>query len=214
MRDFGSADGLLMRFSKPSPAMMVALLALFVALGGSSYAAIKLPKASVGPKQLKKNSVTSPKVKAGSLLLSDFKRSQRARLRGPQGLQGAQGAKGAQGVQGVPGQDATNLFAYVRDTGGGTAATLEYEQGATAMSDPAGENNFVSPYRVTFDRNLDNCVAHVTTGQGRPSGSAGFIASFPIAVIQDAGVVSVALFEVVGGATTGRDESFMLSVLC
>jgi hypothetical protein len=200
-----------MRFSKPSPSMMVALLALFVALGGSSYAAIKLPKASVGPKQLKRNSVTSPKVKPGSLLLSDFKRSQRTQLRGPQGLQGAQGARG---VQGAPGQDATNLFAYVRDTGGGTAATLEYEQGAKAMSDPAGENNFISPYKVTFDRNLDNCVAHVTTGRGRPSGSAGFIASFPIAVIEDAGVVDVALFEVVGGASTGRDESFMLSVLC
>jgi hypothetical protein len=85
------------RFRRPSPSMLVALLALFVALGGSSYAALKLPKNSVGPKQLKKNSVTSPKVKRGSLLLSDFKTSQRTSLRGPEGPQGPQGASGDPG---------------------------------------------------------------------------------------------------------------------
>ena len=34
------------------------------------YAALKLPKSSVGPKQLKKNAVRSKKVKGGALLLS------------------------------------------------------------------------------------------------------------------------------------------------
>jgi hypothetical protein len=42
-----------MRSPRRSPAMLVALLALFVALGGSSYAALQLPRASVGTKQLK-----------------------------------------------------------------------------------------------------------------------------------------------------------------
>jgi len=81
----------------------VGLLALFVALGGTSYAAVKLPKNSVGSAQIKAgavntselkkgavrngdlgsgavtgskikgNSVTSSKIKPGSLLLSDFK---------------------------------------------------------------------------------------------------------------------------------------------
>ena len=83
-----------------SYANVLATLALFIALGGSSYAALSLPKASVGPKQLKKNSVTSPKVKRGSLLLSDFRASQRAKLRGPQGLQGL---PGPQGIKGDPG---------------------------------------------------------------------------------------------------------------
>jgi hypothetical protein len=45
--------------------MLVALLALFAALGGSSDAALKLPKNSVGGRQLKKNRVTSPKVRPG-----------------------------------------------------------------------------------------------------------------------------------------------------
>jgi hypothetical protein len=47
--------------------MVVALLALFVAMGGVGYAALKLPKNSVGTKQIKKNAVTSIKVKNHSL---------------------------------------------------------------------------------------------------------------------------------------------------
>lgn len=46
---------------------VVALLALFVALGGSAYAATQLPKNSVGPKQLKKNAVTTAKIKKGAV---------------------------------------------------------------------------------------------------------------------------------------------------
>jgi hypothetical protein len=84
-------------------ANVTSLLALFVALGGSSYAALNLPKASVGGKQLRKNAVTSPKVKPGSLLLSDFRRSQRAALRGPVGAAGSQGPAGPAGAQGVQG---------------------------------------------------------------------------------------------------------------
>jgi hypothetical protein len=92
-----------MQVRRPSPAMLVALAALFVALGGTSYAALQLPKGSVGTSQLKRNAVTSPKVKPGSLLLSDFKRAERSRLRGPQGPQGPQGQQGLQGPQGVQG---------------------------------------------------------------------------------------------------------------
>jgi hypothetical protein len=96
--------------SRMTFANVTSLIALFVALGGSSYAALALPKGSVGPKQLKRNAVTSPKVKPGSLLLSDFRRSQRAGLRGPQGAQGPQGPLGPQGPKGDPGAPgATNL---------------------------------------------------------------------------------------------------------
>jgi hypothetical protein len=52
------------RLRAPSPAFVIALIALFVALGGTSYAAINaLPKNSVGTKQLKKNAVTGVKIK-------------------------------------------------------------------------------------------------------------------------------------------------------
>ena len=52
---------------RPSPAMVVACIALAVALGGTSYAAITLPKNSVGPKQLRKNAVTPVKVRANAI---------------------------------------------------------------------------------------------------------------------------------------------------
>ncbi|WP_139175729.1 collagen-like triple helix repeat-containing protein [Nocardioides lianchengensis] len=72
----------------------VAFLALFVALGGTSYAAVQLPK----------NSVTSQQVKNGSLLRKDFKTGQvPAGARGPQGLRGVPGAAGAPGEPGLPG---------------------------------------------------------------------------------------------------------------
>jgi len=51
----------------PSPAMVVACLALLVALGGTGYAAIKLPANSVGTKQLKRGAVTGVKVKSNAL---------------------------------------------------------------------------------------------------------------------------------------------------
>jgi hypothetical protein len=51
------------RLRAPSPALVISLIALFVALGGTSYAAIHLPKNSVGSKQLKKNAVTGVKIK-------------------------------------------------------------------------------------------------------------------------------------------------------
>ncbi len=46
---------------------VVAYLALFIALGGSSYAAIKLPANSVGAKQIKKDAVRSSDAKNSSL---------------------------------------------------------------------------------------------------------------------------------------------------
>jgi hypothetical protein len=54
----------------------VATLALFVALGGASYAASTLPPNSVGTQQLRDGAVTAPKVKHGSLLARDFRTGQ------------------------------------------------------------------------------------------------------------------------------------------
>jgi hypothetical protein len=51
----------------PSPAMAVALAALFVALGGSAYAAFSVPKNSVGTLQLKKGAVTTKKIRNGAV---------------------------------------------------------------------------------------------------------------------------------------------------
>jgi hypothetical protein len=50
----------------------LALLALFIALGGVSYAAVKLPANSVGTSQLKNNAVLGSKVKDASLTGADI----------------------------------------------------------------------------------------------------------------------------------------------
>ena len=47
--------------------MVVALIALVVALGGTGYAAVHLPKGSVGAKQLKKNAVTKAKIRSNAV---------------------------------------------------------------------------------------------------------------------------------------------------
>ena len=79
------------------------MLALFVALSGTAYAAT-LPRNSVGTAQLKRNAVTSAKVKPRSLLASDFRRGQLpAGPQGPQGPQGPTGPRGPEGLHGVEG---------------------------------------------------------------------------------------------------------------
>jgi hypothetical protein len=81
----------------------VALIALFVALGGTSYAAIRLPANSVGTKQLKKNAVTLKKIKPGA----------RKALRG---RRGATGPPGTNGQPGPPGPGAVRIdFTRPRD---------------------------------------------------------------------------------------------------
>ena len=58
---------------RPSPAMVIACLALVVALSGTSYANIlNVPVNSVGTVNLKANAVISSKVKNRSLLAVDF----------------------------------------------------------------------------------------------------------------------------------------------
>jgi hypothetical protein len=90
--------------ARPSPALVVACLALAVALSGTGYAAFKLPKASVGTVHLKQNAVTSAKVKNGTLLSADFATGQiPPGPPGPAGPAGRSGDKGAAGPQGPPG---------------------------------------------------------------------------------------------------------------
>jgi hypothetical protein len=80
------------KIRRPSAATVIACLALAVALGGTSYAAVSLPKNSVGTRQLKKNAVTSVKVKNHSLRSVDFARGQVPA--GPQGPAGPAGPAG------------------------------------------------------------------------------------------------------------------------
>jgi hypothetical protein len=89
---------------------LIAYLALFVALGGTSYAAGAFPRNSVGERQIKAGAVRSSEVKDRSLLAKDFKLGQlpsgatgAAGAPGRTGPAGANGAPGGMGVAGVKG---------------------------------------------------------------------------------------------------------------
>jgi hypothetical protein len=141
-------------------ANVIAYLALFVALGGTSFAATTtLSKNSVGSKQIKtaavgaseikNNAITSTDVHDGALLTKDFKASELASLKGPKGDTGDKGDKGD------PGTPATKLFAHVTSLGTLTAV----KSGATAATRLSTGN-----YVVTFDRSLVGCVAFAEIG--------------------------------------------------
>ena len=143
-------------------ANVVACLALFVALGGASYAATQLPKNSVGTEQIKKEAVTSAKVRNGSLLAADFESGQiiagpkgQASERGPQGEPGPKGDRGPQGEQGVQGArgDAgprgLNDAYYVYDS------TSAVDEKAATLPVPAGSYVVDASMRAASDDATD-----------------------------------------------------------
>jgi hypothetical protein len=87
-----------MRLARVSPSMVVAMLALFVAMGGTAVAA----KSFITGKQIKNSSITGVDIKNKSLTAADI----RGQLRGLRGLTGAAGPPGAKGDKGDPGRSA------------------------------------------------------------------------------------------------------------
>jgi hypothetical protein len=113
----------------------IGLLALFVALGGTSYAAVKLPAGSVGATQLKTGAVTSAKVKDGSLVAKDFKRGQLvAGAAGAAGVKGDAGATGPAGATGATGPQGASGAAGAAGAKGAAGATSVKVRTATATT--------------------------------------------------------------------------------
>ena len=87
---------------RPSPSMLVACVALLVALGGTSVAAVRaLPRASVNTAAIQNGAVTTGKLANRAVTLA--KLSPRARLRGPKGNPGPKGETGNPGPKGDKG---------------------------------------------------------------------------------------------------------------
>lgn len=81
-------------------ANVISLLALFIALGGTSYAILKLPKNSVGARQIERDAVRSGEVKDASLKAGDFRAGEL-----PRGATGPSGPMGTTGPSGPAGKD-------------------------------------------------------------------------------------------------------------
>jgi hypothetical protein len=95
-------------------ANVLSVIALFVALGGASYAATQLPKGSVATRQLKNGAVTGAKVRDGSLAATDFAAGQiPAGPAGPQGERGQKGEKGDTGERGLRGESVPQTISVV-----------------------------------------------------------------------------------------------------
>jgi hypothetical protein len=172
-------------------ANVMATVAVFIAIGGGAYAA-GLAKNSVGSKQIKakavknaelaSNAVTSSKVADGSLLGEDFAAGQLPK--------------------GEPGQDATNLFAAVGDTG-----NLLYGTGAVGASRSSTGN-----FSVQFNTDLTNCVAFANSGTGEPDGDFGSAGGAAFGVVNDiAG--DTARVSMIDG-TSYIDRAFEVAVFC
>ena len=88
---------------RPSASLVISVVALFVALGGTSYAALTITgknvkNGSLTTKDIKDNSLTSADVRDRSLRLRDFRSGELPNAqRGPAGPAGPAGAAGAAG---------------------------------------------------------------------------------------------------------------------
>jgi hypothetical protein len=135
-----------MRKPTPKYANVTATLALFVALGGTSYAAATISGSdvqngsltgsdvrneSLKGRDVDNGSLTGSDLKNGSLRAADFKAGDLPA--GPQGAPGPQGPQGIQGPQGPAGATnvvarRTNVVVPSGDTAGATASCLPGER--------------------------------------------------------------------------------------
>lgn len=123
---------------------IIGWVALFVALTGTSYAAVKLAKGSVKSVHIAKGAVNSSKVKDASLAAKDFNPNELKSIAsaGPQGETGPQGSigeTGAQGPQGDPGvSDATvKLFSSEYNSDSTRVVTAACHTGKRPLAGPA-----------------------------------------------------------------------------
>lgn len=155
------------RAPKLTYANVTATLALFLTFGGVSYAAVELPRDSVGTPQLRDGAVDSAKIKDGALQYEDFGFGQiPAGLKGPQGDRGVRGTRGARGAKG--------------DRGAPGAAGATGAPGAPGAAGAAGATSVLARTSGEVDLGLQYGVAHTAVAQcaaGERAVGGGFTAS-------------------------------------
>ena len=169
----------------------IALLALFVALGGTSFAATN----ALGPK----NSVGTAQVVNGSLQKVDLSKAAATALKGNAGTPGAAGAAGATGAIGPAGPAATTLWAVINADG-----TKSRGSRVTASS-----VTFPGGYSVQFDTNVAGCAYVASVGS--PTTGADVGEATVAQRLGDANAVFVRTGDSAGAAAA---KPFYLAVFC
>ena len=152
---------------RPSASIVVASLALLIALGGTSVAAISaLPKGSVTTAALHNGAVTTSKLANKAVTLAKLATS--ARIPGPRGLKGDPGTKGDPGPRGSSGPIGPS-DAYL-DTNGGpvTLPALTDVRVATVRVPNAGVYVIWAKETLHPDpahTNLTQSICRLGTGQ-------------------------------------------------
>jgi hypothetical protein len=179
-----------------SYANVMATIAVFIALGGSSYAAINLPRNSVGASEIKTGAVRSAEIKDRSIRTSDLATSARSALRGQSGPQGPAGPQGLAGAQGPAGP---TYWAAV-DSSGGRAR-------GNAVLSRHGEEGV---YHLQFSRDVSACGAAATLATV-PGGSIADPPPGRITVAPEAGGIIVRTYDTNGGVL---DLPFNVVIAC
>lgn len=109
-----------MKLRAPSPAMTVACISLTIALSGASYAAIVLPKNSVGTKQIRNNAVKSSKIAANQVTGADVNEATLGQVPSSASADSAGNAATAGMLDGI---DSTGFLQNGADAGGRLAGT-------------------------------------------------------------------------------------------
>jgi hypothetical protein len=148
--------------ARPSPAMAVALAALFVALSGSAFAVKKLEK--VG-----RNDIKSVHVKNGALKSKD--------LRNGKGVKGADVKNDSLGGAQIA-ESSLGQVPAAATAGNGLKAAFEYDDGS--IVNPVGgpftvDNNGDGTEKISFPFNVGNGKFHVVAGSGGASDLGGTV---------------------------------------
>jgi len=140
---------------RPSPAFVISIIALVFAMGGTGWAVTQLPKNSVGGKQLKKNAVTSPKIKDGTIATADLAAATRDALKGQKGDTGATGATGAVGAQGAPGPSVGAAATIFSGNPIATGFASLISLGTAATSNSSGPVVVTTPSRLQISASVN-----------------------------------------------------------
>lgn len=180
---------------RPSPALVIACIALFVALAGTGVAAVEVlvPKDSVGTAQIRNSAVISSKVKDHSLSANDFAKGQI-----PAGPTGATGPAGAVGPAGPIGPG-ISTWAIVKANG-----TLDKASGVTTVT-----RKSVGVYDVAFAIDVTNCS--LVAGAG--TDTAGTTTRGAIANFNRTKTPTIVEVTTSTG-TTAADRAFSLAAIC